>query len=57
MKSLKIRFLHAYRGHIYALYILATGSSNFLYMITGPKCKKWPKSDLQEAISDLEIEG
>ena len=26
-------------------------------MRTGPKCEKWPKSDLYEATSDLEIEG
>ena len=26
-------------------------------MRTGPKCEKWPKFDLYEATSDLEIEG
>ena len=35
MKSFKVKFLHAYRGHI-----SPTGLSNFLYMRTGPKCEK-----------------
>ena len=55
--TFKVKFLHAYRGHIYVLYIPVIGLSNFLYMRTGPKCEKWPKSGLQEATSDLEIEG
>ena len=31
MKSFKVKFMHAYRGHIYVLYILAIGWSNFLH--------------------------
>ena len=43
MKSFKVKFLHAYRGHIYVLYIPGIGWSNFLYMRTGPKCEKMAK--------------
>ena len=57
MKSFKVKFLVAYRGHIYVLYIPLIGWFNFLYMRTGPKCEKMAKTDLQEATSDLEIEG
>ena len=49
-EELQGQILYAYRGHIYVL-------SNFLYMRSGPKCEKWPKSDLKQATSDLEIEG
>ena len=40
MKSFKVKFLHAYRGHIYVLYIPAIRWSNLLYMRTGPKFEK-----------------
>ena len=44
MKSFKVKFLHAYRGHIYVLYIPAIGRSGFLYIRTGPKCEKVAKN-------------
>ena len=45
------------RTYIYVLYIPLIGLFNFLYIRTGPKCEKMAKTDLQEATSDLGIEG
>ena len=43
MKSFKVKFLHAYRGHIYVLYIPTIGLSNFL-SVDSRNFKKWGRS-------------